>query len=41
MNKQIIYGTLLGDAYFQKHNNNKMSGGLRYTHSEKQKEYAL
>lgn len=40
MNKQIIYGTLLGDAYFSK-KNNKMVNGLRYTHSEKQKEYAL
>lgn len=40
MNKQIIYGTLLGDAYFAK-KNNKMTGGLKYTHSEKQKEYAL
>lgn len=41
MNLQIVYGSLLGDAYFAHTTKGYLSGGLKYTHSLKQEEYAL
>lgn len=40
-NLNIIYGTLLGDAYIQKLSQHGKKRDLRYTHSAKQREYAL
>lgn len=40
-NLNIIYGTMLGDAYIGKLQPRGKNHNLRYTHSTKQKEYAL